>query len=89
MTVKEETVWDPGPDPVQSSPAESEPPRRIRGAHDTAIALAVLVAVLAAYISLSDGIDYIHSFGKACRVVHDGWHFHASCGAVSPPSPPG
>jgi hypothetical protein len=47
------------------------------------------MAVLIAYISLSVGIDYIHGFGKACLVVHDGWHFHASCGAVSPPSPSG
>ena len=45
----------------------------------------VLLVLIIAYISLSDGIDYVHGLGKACLVVHDGWHFHASCGAVSPP----
>jgi hypothetical protein len=48
------------------------------------VVLAVLVLVIA-YISLSDGIDYIHGFGRACLVFHDGWHFHANCGSVSPP----
>ena len=45
-----------------------------------------ITIVLIFYISLSDGVDYVHGFGKACLVVHDGWHFHAACGAVSPPS---
>jgi len=48
----------------------------------------LLVILLIAYISASDGIDYIHGFGKACLVVHDGWHFHMQCGgSVSPPKP--
>jgi len=50
------------------------------------IVAVLLVILLVAYISLSDGVDYIHGFGKACLVVHQGWHFHFSCGTVSAPS---
>ena len=52
-----------------------------------AIVAVVLVALLIAYISLSDGIDYVHGFGKACLIIHDGWHFHMHCGSVSAPRP--
>jgi len=52
------------------------------------IVAVLLVILLVAYISASDGIDYIHGLGKACLVVHDGWHFHIQCGgSVSPPKP--
>ena len=38
-------------------------------------------------VAPSDGIDYVHGFGKACLVAHDGWHFHIQCGgSVSPPN---
>jgi hypothetical protein len=47
----------------------------------------VVAILLIAYITMSDGVDYVHGFGKACLVVHHGWHFHMQCGAVSPPSP--
>jgi hypothetical protein len=45
----------------------------------------VLVILLIAYTSASDGVDYLHGFGKACLVVHHGSHFHIHCGAVSRP----
>jgi|NGEPerStandDraft_6_1074524.scaffolds.fasta_scaffold97200_2 hypothetical protein len=45
------------------------------------------VVVLILFISLSDGVDYVHGLGKACLIAHDGWHFHASCSAVTPPTP--
>jgi len=52
------------------------------------IVAVLLVILLVAYISASDGVDYIHGFGKACLVIHDGWHFHMQCGgSVSPPKP--
>ena len=70
-----------------SSPVVQSAPRR---SHRTFTALAfvavVLVILLVVYISLSDGIDYVHGFGKACLVIHDGWHFHLRCGSVSPPN---
>jgi hypothetical protein len=46
----------------------------------------VLVAVVIAYISLSDGVDYLHGFGGACLVMHNGWHVHVNCGKVYPPA---
>jgi len=50
------------------------------------IVAVLLVILLVAYISSSDGLDYIHGFGKACLIAHDGWHFHMQCGgSVSPP----
>lgn len=51
------------------------------------IVLVVLVGLLLAYISLSDGIDYLHGFGRACLIAHDGWHFHVRCDSVSRPNP--
>jgi hypothetical protein len=52
-----------------------------------ALVALLLLVVIVAYVSFSDGVDYIHGFGKACLVIHDGWHFHANCGSVSPPNP--
>jgi hypothetical protein len=51
-----------------------------------ALLATVIAIILVLFVSLSDGVDYVHGFGKACLIVHDGWHFHATCGAVSPPS---
>lgn len=50
------------------------------------IAVIVIVVVAVIFISASESVDYIHGFGKACLVVHDGWHFHVNCSAVSPPT---
>ena len=50
-----------------------------------ALLATVLMIVVILFISLSDGVDYVHGFGRACLIAHDGWHFHASCGAVTPP----
>jgi hypothetical protein len=50
-----------------------------------AIVAILLVALFIAYVSLSDGIDYVHGFGKACLIIHDGWHVHTRCGSVRPP----
>ena len=63
--------------------------RRARRSLDVlGIVAVLLVILLVADISASDGVDYIHGFGKACLVVHDGWHFHMQCGgSVSPPKP--
>jgi hypothetical protein len=52
-----------------------------------AIVAVVLLALLVAFVSLSDGVDYVHGFGGACVVAHSGWHFHWSCGNVHPPVP--
>jgi hypothetical protein len=43
----------------------------------------LLLVVLAAYISATDGIDVIHfhGFGKECLIAHHRWHFHIQCGA--------
>jgi hypothetical protein len=50
--------------------------------------MAVLLTIpLAAYITTSKGVDYVHGFGKACAVIHDGWSFHGQCGVQVPPSP--
>jgi hypothetical protein len=65
---------------IQSTQKRSRPVYRI-----LAIVAVVLVALLIAYISLSDGIDYVHGFGKTCLFIHDGWHIHMRCGSVSPP----
>ena len=48
----------------------------------------LFIILLVAYISFSDGVDYIHGFGKACLVVHEGWHMHMQCGSVRPPAIP-
>ena len=63
--------------------------RRTRHSIDVLRIVAVLLVILlVAYISASDGVDYIHGFGKACLVIHDGWHFHMQCGgSVNPPKP--
>jgi hypothetical protein len=50
------------------------------------VALALMV-LLAAYITTSKGVDYIHGFGKACAVFHSGWHIHGQCGVTVPPGP--
>lgn len=75
----------------RSSPRSDEQVsgRRSRRSIDVLHIVAVLLVILLiAYISASDCIDYIHGFGKACLVVHDGWHFHMQCGgSVSPPKP--
>jgi hypothetical protein len=47
----------------------------------------VLAIPLAVYITTSVGVDYVHGFGKACAVFHDGWHFHGKCGVQVPLSP--
>ena len=49
------------------------------------IALAVLASLFLIYISVSDGSDYLHGLGKACLVVHHGWHIHLQCRAVPTP----
>jgi hypothetical protein len=42
--------------------------------------LAILVLILLiAFVSTSDGDETIHAFGQTCLVVHHGWHFHAGC----------
>jgi hypothetical protein len=50
------------------------------------VAIALTVP-LAAYITTSKGVDYVHGFGKACAIIHDGWSFHGQCGVQVPPSP--
>ncbi len=60
--------------------------RPTNGYLDVLALLSVVVTVLLiVFISTSDGVDYIHGFGKACDVVHDGWRFHMQCDSVSPP----
>jgi len=59
--------------------------RRRRGIDVFAIIAVLLVILLVVYISASDGIDFIHGFGKACLLIHDGWHMHIQCGDVCPP----
>jgi len=49
---------------IQSTERRSRPVCRI-----LAIVAVVLVAFLIAYVSLSDGVDYVHGFGNACLVV--------------------
>lgn len=63
--------------------------RRVRlSLYVLGIVALVLVILLVVFISASDGVDYVHGFGKACLVVHDGWHFHVHCGgSVRPPKP--
>ena len=65
---------------IQSTERRSRPVCRV-----LAIVAVVLVASLIAYVSLSDGVDYVHGFGNACLVIHDGWHLHIHCGSVSAP----
>ena len=47
----------------------------------------VLTVPVVLYISTSKGVDYVHGFGKACAISHDGWKFHSQCGVQLPPSP--
>lgn len=47
----------------------------------------ILTIPVAIYISTSKGVDYVHGFGKACAISHDGWNFHSQCGVQLPPSP--
>jgi hypothetical protein len=49
------------------------------------IAIAVLASLFLIYISVSDGSDYLHGLGKACLVVHHGWHIHLQCRAMPTP----
>jgi hypothetical protein len=86
VTPMEATNQEP---PLSPPPPEAavvqRPPRR--GINVMALVVLVILVLIVLYVSLSDGIDYVHGFGNACLVVHDGWHFHASCGSVNPPSP--
>ena len=50
------------------------------------VAIALTVP-LAAYITTSKGVDYVHGFGKACAIIHDGWSFHGQCGVQLPANP--
>jgi hypothetical protein len=43
-----------------------------------------LVVLVIAYISLSNGVDYVHGFGHGCVFVHNGWDVHVSCGKAVP-----
>jgi len=78
-----------GPAKTKTQPQEHRPDRSgpNRSVVVLAIVLVVLVGLLLAYISLGDGINHVHGFGRACLIAHDGWHFHLQCGAVSPPRP--
>jgi hypothetical protein len=50
--------------------------------------MAVVITIpLAAYITTSKGVDYIHGFGKACAIIHNGWSFRGQCGVQMPPTP--
>jgi hypothetical protein len=49
-----------------------------------AMCLTIPVAI---YITTSKGVDYVHGFGKACAISHDGWSFHSQCGVQLPPNP--
>ena len=51
------------------------------------IAALVFSISVGAYISTSVGVDYVHGFGKACEIYHDGWHFRDQCGVPVPPVP--
>lgn len=51
----------------------------------TRVALAAPAGDCLVVINVSDGIDYVHGFGQACLIAHDGWHFHMQCGSVGPP----
>ena len=74
---------------MMDSPTEGTSHRTSRhgsGYLDVLALLATVVTIcLIVFISLSDSVEYVHGFGKACLIAHDGWHFHATCGAVSPP----
>jgi len=56
------------PEPVDTSPVQH--PARRRSVDTLGIVAVLLVILLVAYISASDGIDYVHGFGKACLVFH-------------------
>jgi hypothetical protein len=47
----------------------------------------IMTIPFALYITTSKGVDYIHGFGKACAISHDGWSFHSQCGVQLPPGP--
>ncbi len=51
------------------------------------IAAICLTIPIAAYITTSQGVDYVHGFGKACAISHNGWAFHEQCGVQLPPAP--
>jgi len=48
----------------------------------------VLTIPIALYITTSQGVDYVHGFGKACAISHNGWTFHEQCGVQLPPPSP-
>jgi hypothetical protein len=47
------------------------------------IMLVILVAFLA-YVTSSNGVDYVHTFGKTCLLAHHGWQIHMQCGVTNP-----
>jgi hypothetical protein len=46
----------------------------------------VLVVLILAYVTSSNGVDYLHGFGKTCLLAHHGWQIHMQCGVASPPN---
>ena len=48
----------------------------------------LVLLVVAIFLITSTGIDYFHAFGRACLVIHSGFHFEMHCGSVSPPTTP-
>jgi hypothetical protein len=82
----EATDQEPPPSPSSPEAALDRPPPR-RGTNVMALVVLVFLVLIVVFVSLSDGVDYVHGFGKACLVIHDGWHFHTSCSSVSPPNP--
>jgi hypothetical protein len=71
------------PSPQVSPPSRYRPRRR----YGLVIFGLALVALVAAYVSLSDSVEYLHIGTNACLVTHTGWHFHVDCRSVSPPKP--
>lgn len=78
------------PNPSASQPSQTASPTHSAPETTTAtvavvLALLLLLAIVV-YISFGDGVDYLHGFGRACLVAHDGWHFQMQCGSVNPPN---
>jgi hypothetical protein len=74
-----------------STSQAKQPARRIStrsGINVLGIVGVVLLILVVAYISTSDGIDQIQVFGKSCVWLHHAWSFHATCSAnVNLPNP--
>jgi hypothetical protein len=50
--------------------------------------VALIISIpLVIYITTSQGVDYVHGFGKDCAISHVGWDFHGQCGVQLPPAP--